>query len=447
MKNKICLILFWVIFSDVFTAQEKHIMSLEEAIRYALTYKADALKAGLNIEKSAIQIKEVRANVYPRIEVVGNTTYNPLLQKTLLPGEVMGKPGITVPVTFGQKWTSNMSARLTQVIFNQSVFVGLKAAKSSREFYLLNKELTDQQIIEKVSITYYKVYKSKQMLENLYSNLEISQKSMNIVKGLYDAGLAKRIDYDRSLVGFNNLKATERQLINARDINENTLKFIMGMPINTKIDLPDDTFSSSILPVVQDSISQHNRTELRVLAKQIELLEWQKKSSEAEYYPTLSFTANYGWYGQGRNIPLWNGSSNAVSWSSFAAVGLNLNIPIFTGFATKSKVEKSAIEIELAKAELKDTKLALDLEYENSLSSLQNSLITITNQEKNLMLAQKVLEDTQNNYRYGLATLNDILIAEKDLAAAKNDLTEARLDYKIAEIEYLKSQGKIDQIK
>ena len=58
-----------------------------------------------------------------------------------------------------------------------------------------------------------------------------------------------------------------------------------------------------------------------------------------------------------------------------------------------------------------------------------------------------MLEDSQNNYELGLATLNDLLDAERDWATAKNNLTNARLDYKLAEVEVLKSQGKIEILK
>lgn len=93
--------------------------------------------------------------------------------------------------------------------------------------------------------------------------------------------------------------------------------------------------------------------------------------------------------------------------------------------------------------DLKETQLSLDMAYENALSSLRNSQIAIENQETNLKLAEDVLSNTRSNYQYGLATLNDLLDAERDLADAKNNLTSSKLDYKLAEIEYLKSQGKL----
>lgn len=92
---------------------------------------------------------------------------------------------------------------------------------------------------------------------------------------------------------------------------------------------------------------------------------------------------------------------------------------------------------------MRDTKLGLQLAFNNARAQLQNSLITIENQEKNVQLAESVLTDTQNNYSLGLATLNDMLDAERDLSDAKDNLTNAKLDYKLAEIELLKSEGSL----
>lgn len=424
------------------SAQETIPLSLSKAIDYAVEHKADAEKARLNIKKGDAEIAEVKANAFPKLTLNSNTTYNPLLQQNVLPGEMFGAPGQSVKVSFGQKWQSSNMLQLQQILFNQSVFIGLKAARSTKEFYLINAQLTEEQIIEKVAEAYYQVYQSQQMLKNLRDNLNIAQQTIKIIKGLYDAGLAKKIDYDRTLVAVNNLKASEQQLINAVQLSENALKFMIGMPMEQAIDLPEGTFEPSIL-ISENAPSFSERTELKVLNKQIELLSWKKKASEAEYYPTVTLLANYGWLGQGAKFPFWHGEKSGVYWFDMASIGLNISVPIFNGFSTKSKIEQDKIEIEKAKADLKETELGLSLAYNNAATQLANGLITIKNQENNVQLAEEVMANTRSNYQYGLATLNDILDAEKDLAEAKNNLTKSKLDYKLAEIALLKSQGKL----
>ena len=435
------LIFGFMLCGGFFYSQEAKVLTLPEAISYALENKAEAEKARLNIRKGDAQIAEVKSNAYPNISFSSATTYNPLLQESVLPGEIFGAPGQQVKVAFGQKWTSSNMVQLTQNLFNQSVFVGLKAAKSTKEFYLINAALTEEQIIEKVANAYFQVYQADQMLQNAKSNLAITNQTIKVIKGLYDAGLARKIDYDRVVVARNNVSSGVKQLENTVDLTENALKFMIGMPMGEEIMLPEQTFEPALLP--DRSVNFSERTEIKVMNKQLELLEWQKKATEAEFYPTAALSANYGFLGQGGKMPWWNGKENGVYWSDMASIGLNVRVPIFNGFATKSRVELNRIEIEKARADLRETELGLDLQHKNAITELENNMTMITMQEENVTLAESVLSNTRSNYQHGLATLNDILDAERDLTEAKNNLTKAKLDYKLAEIDLLKSQGKL----
>ncbi|MDN3709095.1 TolC family protein [Myroides ceti] len=131
-------------------AQAQEQLSLKDAIEYALANKADAVKAKLDIQNSEHKIAEVRAMALPQITVSGDLTYNAILQKSALPGDILGQPGTTILVPFGQPWQSTASANLDQQIFNQAVFTGLKAARTTREFYQINNTLTEEQVIDPI---------------------------------------------------------------------------------------------------------------------------------------------------------------------------------------------------------------------------------------------------------------------------------------------------------
>ena len=146
-------------------AQQKE-LTLKGAIRYALEHKADAEKARLDVKKSEYQIQDVRANALPNLTASGGMVYNPKLQATYIDGSAFGIPGgDPLKMEMGQKWSANAEAKLTQMLFSQAVFMGLKAARTTREFYLLNQQLTENEIIEKVAKAYYQVYQTRQMLQ------------------------------------------------------------------------------------------------------------------------------------------------------------------------------------------------------------------------------------------------------------------------------------------
>ena len=88
-----------------------------------------------------------------------------------------------------------------------------------------------------------------------------------------------------------------------------------------------------------------------------------------------------------------------------------------------------------------NTSLALNLAYENAKTQINNSIITLNAQTKNVQLAQEVYYNTQNNYNNGLATLTDLLNAETSQTEANNNYSSALLNYRVAEIQLIKSQG------
>jgi outer membrane protein TolC len=408
-------------------------VTLKQAIEFALQNKADALKAKLDITNADAKILEAKAGALPKVTGSTNITYNPIIQEIALGGQTF---------KMGQPWVAVAGVQLQQALFNQQVFIGLKAAKSTKEFYQLNANLTEEQIIERVSNAYFQVFTAQEQKNTLESSYSSTEKVRNVIKSLYDNGLSKKIDLDRTNVNLTNIETNIKQSNNGITQAENALKFYMGMPIETKIQLVQEDMA--VTPhLLDETVNTDERTEVKVLLKNKELLEYQKKATIANYYPTVNLTANYNWQGLGEKFPLTNGSSKGVMWSDYSAIGLGINIPIFNGFATKAKVQQNQIDIDKLEIDIKDTKLGLDQAYQNAKAQIENSLATLESQKANVKLAEDVLADTKSNYQYGLATLTDLLDAENSLVQAKNNYTTAILDYKIAEVQYYKSKGEL----
>ncbi|MDR0228131.1 MAG: TolC family protein [Flavobacteriaceae bacterium] len=433
--NKLKTTIFALLISIAASAQEP--LTLKDALQYALQYKSEAKQATLDIENSQYQIDEVKSNALPHLNVEGNLVNNVKIQEMPL---TMG--GQTQMIPFGLKWNSQISASASQILFNQAVFMGLKAARTAKDFYVINKELTDEQIIEKVANTYYQVYQSKAMLKTIETTIGSTTKIKDIIENLHKNGLATKIDLDRTKVSLSNLKANRQQIINAIDLQENALKFFMGMDVNQEISLPDATFDIDKSKLLTEG-NLENRTELHLLDKQKDLLTYKRKSIIADYYPSLAAFGSFAYNGIGDKFP-WGGKpADQVYWVPTSAVGISLKLPIFNGFQTRSKVRQVDIELKKLDVQVSDTKQALALDFKNAQKSIENAMITIAIQEENVSLAKDVLANIQNNYKHGLASLTDLLNAENAYTEADNNNTKARLDFKLAEIQLIKAQGEL----
>src|SRR5690606_578889 len=191
-------------------------LSLQEAITYALNNGEAVRKARLDIIGGDLQEKEVRASALPQLDGTVGLTNNILAQQFILPAEFMGgEPGQFIAVTAGTTWSSLAQVQLNQQLFNQQVFTGLKAARSSQEYYRLAAQLAEENIIQQVATNYYQVIITREQLAIIDANIERIEQLEKIVSSQFELGLARKIDLDRVRVNRSNLIAQREQVLNA----------------------------------------------------------------------------------------------------------------------------------------------------------------------------------------------------------------------------------------
>ncbi|WP_316801885.1 TolC family protein [Pedobacter nototheniae] len=416
-------------------------VTLKDALNYALQNNTTYRKSKLDIEKGRYKVEEVRAQALPQLTGNVGLTYNPIIGQL-----VANLGGTTQSFKLGQSWNSTAGVQLSQQLFNQQVFTGLKAARSSEEYYNLTAQLTEEQIIELVANNYYQVLVNRQQLNVIDTNIKNVRVLEKIVTNQYKNGLARKIDVDRITVNMTNLTTQRDQVVNSIIQLENQLKFSMGMPVSTPITLPFTELTEvTQLPELSNSIDLSNRTEVKLLDNQDKLLSLQRKAYVSEYYPSLALTGNYTYSSQSDGFDFLNSNSAAIGYGA-SAIGLTLKIPIFNGFLTRSKIRQADVDIKKAKEDRLESTNSLNMAYENAKIQLRNNMNTITSQRKNAQLADEIYRSTQNNYNNGLATLTDLLETENSLTSAQNSYTQALLNYKIAEIQLIKSNGNIKSL-
>lgn len=429
------ILLLCLLCSTMIHAQQT--ITLKDALNFAVENNASARKSRLDIDGGKYKTEEVRSQALPQITGNASLTYNAIIGQLVFGDQAF---------QLGRKWNSNAGLQVSQQLFNQTVFTGLKAARTSESFYKLSAELTEEQVIEQVANNYYQVLVSRQQLNVIDTNIKNVKVVEKIINNQYENGLAKKIDVDRIKVNLTNLQTQREQTVNAVTQLENQLKFSMGMPVTTPISLPADEFKKvETLPALADTISLSGRTEIRLLDIQKELYTLQRKAYISEYYPNLSLTGNISTTGQSDKFDLFNKNGSAFYYDA-SAIGLTLKVPIFNGFATRSRVRQASVDIMKADEDIRQTKNSLNLAYENAKIQLRNNINTIKAQRQNVQLAQEIYNSTQNNYNNGLAALTDLLDTENALTDAQNSYTQALLNYKIAEIQLIKSNGNIKSL-
>jgi outer membrane protein TolC len=414
--------------------------SLKQCIEYAKKNNSNIKIALLDSDISGKMVTEQIGTGLPQIDITGSFDDKLKITTQILPGELMGKPGTFIPVQMGTKYNFSAGISLTQKIFDPSFWVGLKAAKISRTMSEQNIQKTDEQTMYDITSAYYKAAIIKKQLDNMEKILAASGHTLKSSELKYQNGLVKKIVVDKIKVSYNATNSQVQQTELSYKQALNNLKFYMGMPVGNEIVL-QAALPDSVAAAVEsgDNINfVENRVDYQIQKTNIELYEADKQNNISAYLPTLSFYANYNFQAMRTEFDFFKSGRD---WYNNSAIGLELKIPVFSGFKRYSKVEQSQLNIEKATENLKLTGQLIKVELSNYYIQFQNAIDNIQTERENLILAESVYQNTQLEFTQGTGSSLDLVQTESSLRETQNNYYNKLLTLYIAKLDLEKSQG------
>lgn len=446
MKKRRMLVLVLSILSfEVVNAQtdttKSHNFNLEECIQYAYQHQTSLLNADLDRKIAESKVKETIGIGLPQISGTANLQDYLKVPTSLLPGEFFGQPGTYIPVKFGVKYNSSLSASATQLLFNGSYLVGLQASKTYKE--LSQRAYDRSKIATNVAVTkaYYMVLVNNKQIELLNANINQLKEQLDQTEALFKNGFAEQIDVDRLTVLYNNLITEKQNILRSLELGKNVLKFQMGMPVEDNLTLngsiDDVSLNSKDLPLT-DSSTYRNRIEYNLAQTQVKLNALSLKNTKAEFLPTLSA------FGTG-SLSYQNNSFSNLYDRHYPTlfIGLQLNVPIFSGGQRYQRVKQAEFTLRKSDNDLLNAKNSINLDIQNSITQFTNSLNSLKNQERNLDLANEVLRVSKIKYEQGVGSSIEVTQAQTSLKEAQNNYINALYDALISKVDTEKAIGSI----
>lgn len=441
----------------------RHAFSVQQAIDYAKKNNVNVKNALLDVQYQEQVNKEVTSRAYPGINASMGTTYNPNIATQVIPNFISpstyqvlidqgvkdgnGNP-ITMPqdfgfiaAQFGTKYSASVGIGLSQLLFDGQVFVGLQARDATMRFARKNVEVTEEMIRTNIHKIYYQLVVGKTQLELLDANIERLEKLLHDTKLIYENGFAERLDVDKLTVAQTNLKTEKGKVLNMLSNGYYGLKLLMGMPVKDELELTDTLTDEQIKDGILES-SQYkyeDRKDFQYAQIGKELNQFNIKRYQLSQIPTISLSGQYAKNAQ-RNK--WNFLGKG-DWFTISNISLNMNIPIFNGFYTKSKIQQTRIQLQQTENQLAAMKIMIDQEVETAKNNYRSAISTMDYQKKNMELAEKVYQQTKKKYEVGTGSQTEINTAQVELKTAQTSYVSALYDAVIARIDFLKATGKL----
>ncbi len=418
-----------------------HNFKLESCINYAYEHQTAILNAKIDEDIAKYKVRETTAIGLPQITGVANFQDFLDIPTSLVDGgNFGGQPGVLVPVQFGVKYQANPGINISQLLFDGSYIVGLQAAKTFKE--LSSRILTRTKVETAVAVTqaYYSVLIANERLSLLDANISRLQKTLNDTQQLLKNGFVEKIDVDRLTVLANNIQTERSNVLRLLDLNNNLLKFQMGMPIGNKLIINEKIEDIKFVKetITADTSAYINRPEYALAQTSKKLNQLDLKRYKSQSLPSLAAFGNFSRAFQSNNF-------NTLFDKSFptSLIGLQLNVPIFSSGQRYYRVKQAKLAVTKSDNDLFNLQNGINLQINQSQTAYINGLASLENQKSNRTLAQEVLRVTKVKYEQGVGSSLEVTTAETALKEAETNYISALYDALTNKVNLDKALGRI----
>lgn len=422
--------------------------SMVEAIGYAQSKSNKVRNAEIDIARAKADVQEVTAIGIPKVN--GKVDYNYYIDipTQLIPNDAFAidLPGVPPPepgfseVQFGTRHNLTASITASTLVLDGTYFVGLKASKAILDVTQRQADLTEYDIKYTVVQAYLQVLlaeENKAVLQRNIDNLTTIKKETT---AFYENGMVERLDVDRLELSLSNLQVELEALMRQTELAKNALKFQMNYPLEDSIVLTDRLEDILVVPDQTDlegDIFYDRRIEMDVINQSIALNELNVKRYHMGYLPNL--TAFFTHQQVLQRDELFTG---AQPFFPTTIVGASLNVPIFDGLDKAAKIKKARLDVAKLRLQLDDLQRGIHLEVINARSIYINALKRLESQNKNVALAERILETTRIKYREGVGSSIEMTQAEQELYRTQGNRLNALYDLALAKAALDRALGK-----
>lgn len=419
--------------------------SLKEAQEYAVKHNYEARNAIIDIALADKKVKENLATGLPQAEA--SISYNNFLNLAtqLIPAEFFGgEPGTYMEVQFGTKHNASVGVQLSQLVFNGSYFVGLKAAK---EFLQLSKTQllqVEQDVRQAIANSYYLVLVSEKNKELMNKTINTMEKLIGDTQAMYEQGFMEDTDVDKLKLLLSDLQTNVLNAENQHKNAKNLMKFNLGMSVSDEIELTDnlDILLLSLNP--EESLSQdfslENHLTFKMMESQETISEFQIQLAKMEYLPTVSAFLSAQSNAQRNEFNFFDFEEK---WFPTTLVGLQFAIPIFSSGNRLFKLQQAKLELEKTKNTRMQVNERLLMGATTAKNNMEVAMETYQNKKSSYELAGRIYEKEQLKYKNGVSSSTDLNQSYNQLLESQGTFLGATLDMLNKKLELDKAYSKL----
>ena len=343
-------------------------------------------------------------------------------------------PGLpALPATSGGFGYQDARISITQSLYNAELQNHYRARKSDEQASILSIQDSRDVVVFAVGTAYMQVIASAARVETAKAQVasagELDRQTANRVK----SEVSPEIDSLRAQV---ERQSAEQRLTNATNQLEKdklTLARIIGLAIDQEFGVTDPLSYHPLTGITNETATDdalRSRADLRSAEASVQAAAFTLRAQKAQRLPVVSVSADYG--GAGANV----GNFNHV----YTVAG-NISVPIYTGGRIHADVQQAQADLARREAEYEDLKgrVAYDVRVAWLDLSASNSSVQVA--ERNKVLADRALTQSQDRYTNGVTNYLEVVQAQEAVTAASENYIQTLFSYNVAMISFARAIG------
>ena len=426
------LILFLITLSTTFVVAQSNEMdvqiqfqSFQELLKYADEHAIQIQNALIGEQIASANKKGAKSYLYPSVNASAGYNNNLTLQPTLVPEQFFNPnstEGSFRELTFGQQHVYSTGIQAQWNILNFQKIFASETAGIVTEQSEINTQKSKLSTYNLLASTYYSILLTQEAIVIYEENLKVSEAIYKSTNENFQKGIASEEALNLAKIKQLQNRNTLQQALS----NRSRFYTQLQSKLNTsqQIIISDSPQNFSLTNTNFETIHPEITWQEMEVDKQKSLL----KEKKALLLPNLSLNYQYNtsWATDG-----FTDFSNANELPQ-QYIGAKMNIPIFSGFSSRSKIKKSKLELQQQELQLENTKLVKQKEDDLLLLDVNQFEEELAEYTKIMVLRQKNDVHAENKYNSGITSLNERLDSYEDLLNAQNTYLQSLASYTLA---------------
>ena len=401
-------------------------VNLLEVYQLAVDNNADLAAAHADYKAQSERVPQARAGLLPQLGAGASNSSSRSKVDTNMGSQSASRSALVY------------QASLSQPLFRLDRWYQLQAAQATNEQSALELSAIEQNLILQSSEVYFSVLRAQDNLAASRAEESAFKRQFDMASERFDVGLSDKTDVLQAQAAYDAARAN--RMVAERMVSD----AFQAVTTLTNMDLAALEGVKHSLPVLPPSpndatawvnTATEQNLKLQAINYAVQAAQDSVKQRKSGHAPTVDAIAQYqkgdndglGFVNGGMNVP--GLSMPRYNKAEQSSIGLQLNIPLYTGGMTSSQVREGVYRLDQAEQMRESLRRSTVQDARNFHRAVNTDVEQVQALKQAIISSQSAVEATQIGYEVGTRNIVDVLDAQRVLYVAVRNYNNARYDY------------------